>query len=810
MPVAEYLHVGHNPGVPKPGNPYLSLAGYTTYSDDDRDPTRVKKHSPRSRNVVAWLIWEHHAADLDGGKPRPISYEDIAESLDIGRGTAESYVSEARAFFRAANLGSVLDESASKPGALKSAVPSDLQSLLTAVANDDWSVAGEVLDRNPMGWNALQASLSHVADGAAGGWAEELTAVIASAQRHRQPRRRARVNLPVSASAAPRQVVELLARVVAEKPIVLLRGLGQAALTASFVKAHLEEYDIVAGIDAQEPKPGYLTLEAELFGTSIASTGDARAERLREFLGTCDERWLLLVERAESVSQVGELVPLASNGTLIISGNHDIAASDSVAVFEIADAEPVSTSVEHLLADPPASDQPDGVSATAEDDPTSRWVLPGFTELLPEDHLAEQALVSSIRRQVELFGFTAIETPAIERPVSGQLERSAEYQPFRVLSDVARPGEELTLRSDLTVPLAHYVSANADDLVFPFRRYQIQPVFRDHFYGGFHESRRCDVDVVGINSLDRVYDAEIVAVIHSVFGAIEQLPPVKIHVSNRRILDELLSRLLGPEEARGRREVLLIIGRARRTGDEAMKRDLVNTLGATDAQVVTALLESTGTNEATRILRPVDAEAGVVELKKVIERSHALGVPADRVVADYRVVRDFDYYSGTVYETYLEGEDWPSVCFGGRYDHLTVGGDGPDRRRFPGVGVSIDTTQLFEWMRKAGVTSTSRKSAAEVVVTMDAGATHRDAYLETAGTLRAGGLKTELHFEREAPDLLAGRADRLGVPVLVHADSQRLESGCWTVRDTRTGAEVDVLAAELVGAVRSALAKARE
>jgi histidyl-tRNA synthetase len=274
-----------------------------------------------------------------------------------------------------------------------------------------------------------------------------------------------------------------------------------------------------------------------------------------------------------------------------------------------------------------------------------------------------------------------------------------------------------------------------------------------------------------------MHDAEIAAVINSVFDAIHGLPQPAIHISDRRIVRDLLD-VQGVADGRARAEVLAMIDRGRQMTDAELEQALAGRVY--DPHQVIALLEARSFGDAQAILREVDAPVhGLESLKAVVEYAEALGVPRSRLVVDYRVVRGFDYYTRTVFETYIEGQAWPSVCFGGRYDHLA--NDLPRHRHFPGVGISIDATSLFEWMHEAGLVQTTRKTRADVLVTMQDRVRHRDAYLGLARRLRSAGIRTELYLEPHAYDLQIQHAVRSGVPLVVHAERTDIDRRQWVV-----------------------------
>ena len=330
--------------------------------------------------------------------------------------------------------------------------------------------------------------------------------------------------------------------------------------------------------------------------------------------------------------------------------------------------------------------------------------LSGFPEWLPEERLVELHVLDTLAQIFELHGFGSIETRAVE--TVGQLLRKGEidkevYGLSRLQDDEAdrQPGRKadphaLALHFDLTVPFARYVVENAGYLAFPFRRYQIQKVWRGERpqEGRAREFTQADIDVVGDGELPFRYDVEIALVIAEALSALP-IPDFRLRINNRK-LAEGFYRGIGLDDTAG---VLRSIDKLEKIGPAKVAELLKTELGATDEQAQAALKLAGIRTEDTSFVAQVRAlgvsndllEEGLNELEQVIEA--AVQRAPGKVVADLSIARGLDYYTGTVVETVLVGhEQLGSICSGGRYDALASKGN----RKFPGVGLSIGVTRL--------------------------------------------------------------------------------------------------------------------
>ncbi|WP_409141747.1 histidine--tRNA ligase [Cellulosimicrobium sp. RS] len=441
--------------------------------------------------------------------------------------------------------------------------------------------------------------------------------------------------------------------------------------------------------------------------------------------------------------------------------------------------------------------------------------LSGFPEWLPDGRIVEQHVLDTLRRVFELHGFAGIETRAVE-PLDQLLrkgETSKEVYVLRRLQEetqddaaagsAAKGDKQLGLHFDLTVPFARYVLENAGHLAFPFKRYQIQKVWRGERPqdGRFREFTQADVDVVGAGELPYHYEVELPLVMAEALGALRDIgvPEVRVLVNNRRVAEGFY-RGLGIDAVD---EVLRQIDKLDKVGPERVAALLESEAGTTpeQAQACLALAGISGSDSGVvDRVRALAAEHGVEselletglgELGALIEAAsvRAPGV----VVADLKIARGLDYYTGSVYETVLVGhEQLGSICSGGRYD--TLASDGANT--YPGVGLSIGVSRLVSRLLSAGLVRATRSVPSAVVVAVTSEET-RDASDAVAHALRARGVPVEVAPAAAKFGKQIRYADRRGIPFVwfpgrVEDDGTRSPD---QVKDIRSGEQVDADAA---------------
>lgn len=432
----------------------------------------------------------------------------------------------------------------------------------------------------------------------------------------------------------------------------------------------------------------------------------------------------------------------------------------------------------------------------------------GFPEWLPEVRIVEQHVLDAIRGAYELYGFAPLETPAVER-LEVLTSKSGMQRQIYGLSRPDADGEDartsLGLHFDLTVPLARYVALHAEDLTFPFRRYQIQKVWRGERAqrGRFREFTQCDVDIVGDGSLAVAHDAEMPTVIDAALSALG-VPDFRVHMSNRRVLGGLLAdRGLDGDAMQAVLRVVDKHGRRDRSATAAELAALGVDVAVAD-EVVAVVAASSVEDAGKALADSPSGRAGLEELSEVVDRALALGVPPDRLVIDLSIARGLDYYTGTVYETFVTGhEDWGSVCSGGRYDDLA---SAFTNRRHPGVGISIGLSRLLALLLDTGVVTPGPQTPTRVLVTALDPEHHLDAYLQLARRLRAAGVPTEVVLEPGSLRRQLAYASKKGIPLALIAGGREFDAGEVLLRDLDAGEQHPVPAAEIVAAVTARLA----
>lgn len=432
--------------------------------------------------------------------------------------------------------------------------------------------------------------------------------------------------------------------------------------------------------------------------------------------------------------------------------------------------------------------------------------LSGFPEWLPDGRVVEQHVLDTLRRTFELHGFAGIETRAVE-PLDQLLrkgETSKEVYVLRRLqedpeaSDADRAGQ-LGLHFDLTVPFARYVLENAGHLAFPFQRYQIQKVWRGERPqdGRFREFVQADIDVVGAGELPYHYEVDLPLVMAKALGALRAIgvPPVRILVNNRRVaegfyrglgltdVDAVLRSIdkldkIGPDAVAG-----LLVAEAGATADQARACLELAGISGGDAGVVERVRELAARHGVESELM----EQGLAELRQLVEAA-AVRAPGV-VVADLKIARGLDYYTGSVYETVLVGhEQLGSICSGGRYD--TLASDG--KQTYPGVGLSIGVSRLVSRLLTGGLVRATRGVPAAVLVAVTSEET-RPASDAVATALRARGVPVEVAPTAAKFGKQIRHADRRGIPFVWFPGTE--DGAADQVKDIRSGEQVDADAA---------------
>jgi histidyl-tRNA synthetase len=441
-------------------------------------------------------------------------------------------------------------------------------------------------------------------------------------------------------------------------------------------------------------------------------------------------------------------------------------------------------------------------------------LLRGFDqEYLPQDQLHFNRLIDVIRRNFELYGFLPIETPSAERrevlTSKGGVEKEIYALTRLAEADDDEAATKGALRFDLTVPLARYVAMRERELAFPFRRYQIQRVWRGETpqakKGRWREFYQCDIDIIGREKLSYLAEAEIPSVIYSVFKEMA-IGEFRIRINNRKVLRGLLQAFgVADDKAAA---VLRILDKTEKEDAPKIRADLEREGVSTAGKLLELITTRRTTDETLRALEEITndtARKGLDELRSIVTAIRQFGVPDTAFAVDLGVVRGLDYYTGTIYETTLvNAPELGSICSGGRYDDLA---SYFTETRLPGVGISIGLTRLFSRLKDAGLLQPLARTPAEVLVTtMDA--RYLDRYLSMARRLREAGINTEVYLETAKLGNQLTYADRKGFRVALIAGENEFAKDAVQLKNLAAKTARDVQLGEMVQAVQTTLKNA--
>ncbi|MBS3968598.1 MAG: histidine--tRNA ligase [Clostridia bacterium] len=427
-------------------------------------------------------------------------------------------------------------------------------------------------------------------------------------------------------------------------------------------------------------------------------------------------------------------------------------------------------------------------------------ILPGFMELLPADQLLFNKMLDKIRANFEKYGYIPIDTPVIEKSeiLLAKGGGETEKQIYRFM----KGDTDLSLRFDLTVPLARYVAQYFSSLTFPFRRYHIGKVYRGerNQKGRFREFYQCDIDIVGNGRLSIFNDAEIPSVIYSTFKDLG-FDSFTIRINNRKVLNGYFDELAIKDKA----EVLRIIDKLEKIGQDSVIKELKD-LGLSEASIQRLLefIRIRGSNsqiiEALRTLNISNNifKEGLEELAQVVRYIKAFNVPEKNYAIDLRIARGLDYYTGTVYETMLN--DYPeigSVCSGGRYDNLA---EYYTTQKLPGVGISIGLTRLFYQLREANIIQPEAATLSQVLVIP----INEDFEycIKAANELRDNGIISEVYVEDTKIAKKLNYANKLGIPYVILIGSDEVKSNLLTFKDMKSGEQDTLTISEIIAKIK--------
>ncbi len=422
---------------------------------------------------------------------------------------------------------------------------------------------------------------------------------------------------------------------------------------------------------------------------------------------------------------------------------------------------------------------------------TEPRTLAGFMELLPNEQILFEQMKRTIENTYQKFGFLPLDTPIIE--LSEVLLAKAGGETEKQIYRFNKGETDLSLRFDLTVPLSKYVAKNYGNLSFPFRRYQIGKVYRGERTqkGRFREFYQCDIDVIGDGELAIINDAELPSIIYTILKELG-FDNFSICVNNRKILNGLF-------ESLGQREssvdILRVIDKIDKIGKEAVIEELEKLrLQKTQIDRIMNFITIDGTSdEKLQKLEDLKIEnetykIGIEELKQVVESIRLFGVPDSNFRVDLTIARGLDYYTGTVYETFLNDyREVGSVCSGGRYENLA---EYYTNKKLPGVGISIGLTRLFYKLNELNLIKTKQKSVSQVLIIPMIEDLEKPIKLAT--DLRKHGINTEVFLNYKKLKAKFKYADKLKIPYVVVIGEDEITTNTANIKNMETGEEKKV------------------
>ena len=430
--------------------------------------------------------------------------------------------------------------------------------------------------------------------------------------------------------------------------------------------------------------------------------------------------------------------------------------------------------------------------------------LPGFMELLPNEQILFNQMKEKIQKSYEKFGFLPLNTPIIE--LADVLLAKAGGETEKQIYRFTKGDHDLALRFDLTVPLAKYVAMHYGDLSFPFKRYQIGKVYRGERpqKGRFREFYQCDIDIIGDTELNTLYDAELPNVIYTTFTELG-FSDFTIHINNRKILNGLFNSLNLTNQST---EIMRIIDKLTKIGIENVEKELTDlNINKESISTILNFIQISGDNASKlNSLKQMCIDdnifqTGLKELTEVIDCMKLFGMPESSYTIDLTIARGLDYYTGTVYETFLN--DYPSlgsVCSGGRYDNLA---EHYTNKKLPGVGISIGLSRLFYQLNELNALSSSKKSISDVlVVSADSDIS---VCLPVATELRKNNINTEIYMEDKKLKAKFKYADKLSIPFVAVIGENEIETNTVSLKNMNTGEQLQLSIQDAIKQIKSTL-----
>lgn len=414
-------------------------------------------------------------------------------------------------------------------------------------------------------------------------------------------------------------------------------------------------------------------------------------------------------------------------------------------------------------------------------------VLKGFRDYLPETMIQRKKMIKTIENTFESFGFAPIDTPALEYTeiLMGKGGEESDKQSYRFKDNGDR---DVTLRFDLTVPLARFAAQHYNELGMPFKAYHIAPVWRGEntHKGRYREFYQCDFDILGSNSV--LADIEIATMIYNTIHNLLENDNFTIRLNNRAILNGLMSKLNLSDKIT---PVLRVIDKIYKEPEEKIIDELKNKVILNDEQIkeILTFIRLQGDNQS--ILSTLEnmfadneiSMGGINTLKEIVSAFNAQGIPEKCLKIDLSIARGLDYYTGCVFETMLN--DLPgigSICSGGRYDNLA---GLYTTNNIPGVGAAVGLDRLLAAFEELNLVKKSLTPAKVMIVAMDKNYTNE--YLQMANVLRKGGVNTEFYSDNKKLDKQMKYADRKGIKIVIINGSQEFDNNIVKIKNMLTG-----------------------
>ena len=432
--------------------------------------------------------------------------------------------------------------------------------------------------------------------------------------------------------------------------------------------------------------------------------------------------------------------------------------------------------------------------------------LSGFMELLPQKQAQMERMMQTLRETYKLYGFYPLDTPVLE--ASEVLLAKGGGETEKQIYRFQKGDTDLSMRFDLTVPLAKYVALHYGQLTFPFRRYQIGKVYRGERAqrGRFREFYQADIDIIGDGQLDIINEAEIPSIIYKTFSKMG-LNRFKIRINNRKVLNGFFE-MLGLSERSG--DVMRTIDKLEKIGADKVRQILLDDCGASESQadeIIKFITISGGTKGILQALKAYEGknevlDLGISELTTVAKYMEQFGVPASHFEIDLTIARGLDYYTGTVYETtMLDHPEIGSICSGGRYDNLA---EYYTDKQLPGVGISIGLTRLFFVLEDKNYLAETASPADVMILPMtdDVGAA-----IELATRLRDNGVRVQLNCEKKKFKAKITYADKLSIPYVVFMGEDEIKNNTVALKELATGEQTNTGFDEALERIKTGLAK---